>query len=269
MSRPSLPADRFTSRELAVAAELTTRNMSLLVDQRLAPQPIDGAGGRGGHRSYDSVGLGAIALLGAFHRAGMELLIAARLAGAVAEDYCSTYGRLPSNLAAYLQHPHNPTPGWAPWDRALPQIEIDDDYWLHNRLRFHTEIYKPWKALRGDLVVEIVDQTYVLIRYHDSDIHITSPVSDVLSASPEYRIKGRGAAARISPIHEGIRSFDFSIDKESSDTLRARQTEYLDARENAVTQLRINVALAIRNGLDRVADDRAGRARRPEVYRDA
>jgi len=259
MSRPLHVEDRFTSRELAVAAELTPRNVSLLIEQGLAPPAAEGEGGRGGHRSYDGVGLGAIALLGAFYKAGMELLVAARLAGAMAEEYRFTKGRLPSNLQTYLQRPLNPTPGRTPWGRDLPQFDLDDDYWLHNRLRFHTEIYKPWTALRGDMVVEIVDQTYVLTRWHNLEIGVFSPVSNAMPASPEYRITGRGGDARIAPIHEGLKSFDFSVDREAADALREQEAAYLHAHENAVTRLRINVGLAIRNSLDRLVEDRAER----------
>ena len=81
----------------------------------------------------------------------------------------------------------------------------------------HTTIYKPWTALRGDMVVEIADQTYVLTCFHGLNISITSSVSDPLHSSPEYRIEGRGNEARIMPIHKGIRSSDFSLDKESAD----------------------------------------------------
>jgi hypothetical protein len=259
MARPLHVEDRFTSRELAVAAGLTPRNVSLLIEQGLAPLAAEGEGGRGGHRSYDGAGLGAIALLGAFYKAGMELLVAARLAGAMAEEYRVTKGRLPSNLQTYLQRPLNPTPGQTPWDRDLPHFDLDDDYWLHNRLRFHTKIYKAWTALRGDMVVEIVDQTYVLTRWHNLEIGVFSPVSNALPASPEYRITGRGSDARIAPIHEGLMSFDFSVDHESADALREQEAAYLHAHENAVTRLRINVGLAIRNSLDRLADDRAER----------
>jgi hypothetical protein len=259
MARPLHVDDRFTSRELAVAAELTPRNVSLLIEHGLAPPAAEGEGGRGGHRSYDGVGLGAIALLGAFYKAGMELLVAARLAGAMAEEYRVTKGRLPSNLQTYLQRPLNPTPGRTPWGRDMPHFDLDDDYWLHNRLRFHTQIYKPRTALRGDMIVEIVDQTYVLTRWHNLEIGVFSPVSKAMPASPEYRITGRGGDARIAPIHEGLKSFDFSVDRESADALREQEAAYLDAHENAVTRLRINVGLAIRNSLDRLADDRAER----------
>ncbi|MYM00376.1 hypothetical protein GR702_21840 [Novosphingobium sp. FGD1] len=259
MARPILPEDRFTSRALAIAGELSPRNVALLIDHDLAPAAVEGGGGRGGHRTFNSVAVGAIAMIGAFHKAGMELLVAARLAGAMTEEYAAIYGRLPSNLGAFLHAPFNLRSGHSPWSRELPKVDFDDDYWLHNRLRLHTTIYKPWTALRGDMVVEIVDQTYVLTRFHDLNFSITSPVSDPLHSSPEYRIKGRGNEARIMPIHEGIQSFDFSVDKESADALRERQAAYLHAHENAVTRLRVNVGLAIRNGLDRIADDRMGR----------
>ena len=80
-----------------------------------------------------------------------------------------------------------------------------------------------------------------------------------MPASPEYRITGRGSEARIAAIHEGLKSFDFSVDRESADALRKQEGAYLHAHQNAVTRLRINVGLAIRNSLDRLADDRAGR----------
>lgn len=263
MSRPLLSQDRFTSRELAYAAGLSPRNMALLVDQGLAPDPIEGGGGRGSHRSYDSAALGALTLTGAFYQAGMELLVAARLASEITKEYSSTYGRLPSNLGTYLQRPFNPRPGYRPWDHALPEVDLDDDYWLHNRLRCHSEIYRPQVALRGDLIVEIVDQSYVLTRSHDLEIDILSPVGGSVPASPDYCIEGRGSAARIVPIYEGIRSFDFSVDRESAEAYRARQDRFLRARDNAVTRLRVNVALAIRNGLDRISDERAARTRAP------
>jgi len=261
MARPLHVEHRFTSRELSVAADLTSRNVSLLIDHGLAPAPIAIVEGRGGHRSYDSAALGAMTLVGGFYQAGMELLVAARLAGAMTREYQLSYGRLPSNLGVYLQRPYNPRPGHRPWDASLAEVDIDDDYWLHNRLRVHSEIYKPWVALKGDLVVEIVDQTYVLTRHHDISIAIHSPVSGSMPASPEYRIVGRGSAARIAPIHEGLKSLDFSVDAESADTLRSEENAYLHALENAVTRLQVNVALAIRNGFDRLVDERAGRAK--------
>ncbi len=42
MARPLHVDDRFTSRELAVAAELTPRNVSLLIEHGLAPPAAEG-----------------------------------------------------------------------------------------------------------------------------------------------------------------------------------------------------------------------------------
>jgi hypothetical protein len=39
--------------------------------------------------------------------------------------------------------------------------------------------------------------------------------------------------------------------------LRRLERDYLDGRDNAVTRLRINLSLAIRNAFDRLQDQRA------------
>ena len=71
MGRPSKSTGLlFTSRELALAANLTARNVGLLHDQGLAPAPAEAGGGRGGHRLYNSVALAHAALIGALHLAG-------------------------------------------------------------------------------------------------------------------------------------------------------------------------------------------------------
>ncbi len=57
--------------------------------------------------------------------AGFELLVAARLAFAIAEDESHSHGKLFSNLATYLQRPFNPRPGYLPWGAEL---DIEDDF---------------------------------------------------------------------------------------------------------------------------------------------
>ena len=260
MARPRpLAEDRFTTREMAIVAQLTPRNFALLVDEGLAPVALEESLGQSGHRTYDSAALTHCALIGSIHLAGMELLVAARLAAAMADAYGASYGRLPSNLASLLRSSLNPTPGCFPWGKSLPHIDTDNDYWLHERLRFHTGIYNPRTALRGDLLIDIADQAYVLTRHLDSNVKMFSPVSDPLTTSPEYRIVGRGRASRVVPIHEELPSLDFSRDKASADALRELQVEYQSAYDNAETRLCINVSLGVRNGLDRLADARASR----------
>lgn len=263
MGRPAqLPEDRFTSREIAVAADLPVRNFGLLQEQGLAPKALSESNGHAGHRTYDSRGLAHGALIGAIHLAGLELLVAARLAGALNEDFTDTYGRLPANLGAYLQSPLNPKPGWVPWDGGPRDIDADDDYWLHERLSRRTTIYRRSEALVGDYVLDIADHTFVLTRHHGSTIKIFSPVSGGVSANPEFRIIGRGAQSRIIRVHDEVDSVNVFTDPHAAEDYHSVERDYLKAHENAVTRLCINTSLAIRNALDRLADhrdDRRGR----------
>ena len=261
MGRPSRSsAEIFTSREVAVAADLSARNFALLVEQDLAPASLDDATGRAGHRPYDGVGLAHGALIGALNLAGFELLVSARLAAAFADDYRHNYGRLPANLAIYLQAPLNPTPGHFPWaDRSDdPQIDLDNDFWLHDRLRNRSTIYQRGIAFRGDFIIDIADHAFVLTEHLGMEkVKTFSPVSVGLPASPDYRIRGRGAAARIVAIHEEVDSLDFSVNPKAANQMRRLERDYLDARQNAVSRVRINLSLAIRNAFDRLQDNRA------------
>ena len=260
MGRPTKTSDLlFTSRELAVAADLSARNMSLLHDEGLAPAVAEAGAGRGGHRLYSSVALAHAALIGALHLAGFELLVSARLAEAVADDFASMYGKLHANLAVFLQAPHNPTPGHRPWrgDDTVPQL--DDDFWVYKRLIDSPVDLRSGVAIPGDMIIDIADHEYVLTETHGSrGVRIFSPVvKEGLPASPDYRIVGRGSAARIVPITDEVDSMDFTADPASAARYKALQEDYLAARENAVTRVRINVSLAIRNAFGRLCHDRA------------
>lgn len=258
MGRPSKTSgSNFTSRELALAAGLSLRNFSLLHEEGLAPTSSSESSGRGGHRTYESPALAQAALIGALHLAGFELLVSARLAEAFAEEAGLVYGRLFSNIQTYLQAPHNPKPGYRPW-AASPNDQVDDDFWVHDRLIDSVVNYRPGVAMIGDMVIDIADHEYVLTEHHGAaNVPIFSPVSSKgLPASPDYRIVGRGSAARIVPITDEVDSLDFSINPVSAARYRALQEDYLAARENAVTRVRVNVSLAIRNAFDRVRADR-------------
>ena len=257
MGRPSRPAGSvFTSRELALGADLTLRNFGLLHEQGLAPAAEASGGGKGGHRTYDSPALAQTALIGALYLAGFELLVAARLAEAFSEDARLNHGRLFSNIQAYIQSPHNPRPGYRPWP-ASPTDRVDDDFWVHNRLIDSVVDYRRGVAMVGDLIIDIADHEFVLTEYHGAKLKFFSPVSDKnLDASPDYRITGRGSSAQIVPITDDVDSLDFSADPASAARYKALQENYLAARENAVSRVRVNVSLAIRNAFDRVADNR-------------
>lgn len=245
----------FTSRELALGAGLTSRNFSLLHEEGVGPAATAGSGGRGGHRTYLSPALAQAALIGALHLAGLELLVAARLAAAYAEEMGQQRGRLFSNIETYLQSPHNPRPGHRPWTYSADD-QVGDDFWIHNRLIDSVVEYRAWVAMVGDMVMVIADNGYVLTQHHGVNIKILSAVSGSLPASPDYRIRGRGSSADIVPITDEVDSLDFSEDPASAARFKALENEYLEAHENAMARVRINVSLAIRNAFDRIADDR-------------
>ncbi|MBL8552842.1 MAG: hypothetical protein JNL41_01090 [Phenylobacterium sp.] len=257
MGRPSKNSGSiFTSRELALAGGLTLRNFTLLHEEGVAPPAMGTGRGRGSHRTYDSPALAQAALIGALQMAGFELLVAARLAEAFAEEARLTHGRLFSNIQTYLQSPYNPRPGYRPWTFS-PDDQVDDDFWVHNRLIDSVVEYRSGVAMRGDMVIDIADHKYVLTEYHDVKVKIHSPVSGGLPASPDYRIVGRGSGVQIVPITDEVDSLDFAEDSVSAARFKALEQDYLAARENAVTRVRVNVSLAIRSAFDRVADDRS------------
>ena len=264
MGRPaSLPQDRFTSKDLTLAAGLSPRNFGLLVEQDLAPPGEAGAGGQAGHRVWDSRGLQHAALLGALHLAGLELLVAARLAAAVTKDMSLFYGRLPSNLRAFLQAPLNPRPGHTPWEGGFSTAQSEDDYWLHHALRTASDIYRPHETVRGDYLLEVADNQFVITRHHGSKVDFLSPASSAqLKVNPEFRIIGKGGEVRVVRIHEEVESLNFHADPVAAAAYTKVETEYVRAYDNAVTLLSVNASLAIRNAFDRVLDERSARRAR-------
>ena len=164
MGRPSRSTqDLLTSREVALAADITPRNFALLHDQGLAPKARDSISGKAGARVYDGVGLAHAALIGALHLSGLELLVAGRLAAAFADQFDVSYVKLPSNLGAYIHAPLNPRPGYEPWvdEPGEAPIDTDQDYWLHERLRNRSGLYQPATALTGDFIIDIADHSFV------------------------------------------------------------------------------------------------------------
>ena len=183
-----------------------------------------------------------------------------RLAAAFADQFDLSYGKLPSNLGAYIHAPLNPQSGYRPWDDEPGEapIDTDQDYWLHERLRNRSGLYQPATALTGDFIIDIADHSFVTTENKGREtIKVFSPVSGGLPASPDFRIVGRGSTAQIVAVHEELDSLDVFSDARAADQLRRLERDYLDGRDNAVTRLRINLSLAIRNAFDRLQDQRA------------
>jgi len=250
----------FTSRELAIGAELTIRNIALLIQEGIAPNSLTQSTGKSGHRKYDCAALAHAALIGALHRAGFELLVSARLAAAFADDFASYKGHLPSNLEVFLHKPLNTNSPNLPWGKMPEDLDVDweKDYWLHHLLRNRSVVYQRGIAQNGDWIIDIADHKFVLTYVLGSEkIKIHSPVSrEGLPASPDYRIEGRGSRAQIIPIHEEVEDLDFYNNPKSAEKMRQLEQDYINGRRDATTRVVINLSLAIRNAFDRVHDDR-------------
>ncbi|NEX91195.1 hypothetical protein [Caulobacter sp. 17J65-9] len=253
MGRPTKGSElQFTSRELGRAADLTVRNIGFLYEEGLAPAPIHGDVGRGGHRLYNSVSLAHAALIGALHLAGFELLVAARLAAALSDDFGAIYGKLHSNLQDQARSHRSLFSGLG------AKAVLDDDFWIYSRLVDGVADYRPDVAQRGDVLLEIADHEYVLTASYGSKVKMLSPaLNEGMDANPEYRIVGRGADVEVISIVDEVGSLDFEIYPENRAHMRNLTLEYLAARENAVALTRLNVSLAIRNAFGRVLKERA------------
>lgn len=248
--RPSAPGT-FTTGEIARAALLTPRNLALLIDNDLAPTALKRHDtGKAGNRTYDSAGFAHAALIGAFHIAGFELLVAGRLAHAFADEYGARHGKLSSNLSSMVRGGKN---GSVAWGKTPDEAGLDlgQDFWIHRLLVTRSSAYRRDRTLRGDLIAEIADHTFVLTHYHDM-IKTFSPVSpEGLWASPEFRIVGRGSSTFIVPAHEEITDFDFHENPAAAARLKALEQEYISGARDAVVTVRINISLAIRSAFDR------------------
>jgi hypothetical protein len=261
MARPrkDTSSDLFSSTEMAIGASLTVRAFALLQEAGLAPDPVENSRGRSGHALFDSEGLEHAGVIRAFYGAGAQTFLAARLARAFYVEWkqCGYTGldKLSRLNGYYRQAASKITPD----DFKILPDDLKNTFTLHRALRLKTNIYKPYTALREDMVVEIVDRKYVFEpTLAGFKIPIHSPVSGIVPATPAYRISGwgRGTDAVISDISREVPTYDFQQDEESAAIYRQIETEFLNARQNAVGTIRVNVSLAVRNAFDAVNDHR-------------
>lgn len=264
MARPrkDTPPDRFTSTEMSVAAGISARNFGVLVEAGLAPEAASVTHGKQTARLWDSFGLGEVAVIGAVHACGVELMMSAKIAHLVVDEFVGPRGILPSRLQDYLNRPLNPNPGRYPWTDAEKEIElrIDDDFWLHHLLRTKTEIFASRAAINGDLVMEIVDRRYVFTDFAWTEKYKLSrvtPWGKTEAGQPDMslEIEGweRGKEAVVKPLWEILGRLD---DPDELKKAARLEKHWLEARQNAVGLLRVNVSLAIRNAFDAVHDYR-------------
>lgn len=136
MARPGTPPPGlFTTRDVALAAALSPREFSLLLARGVAPEPLKEVPGRGGHRLFCSDGLSHAAVISGIHHAGLELLVAARLAAMLVEHY--NLGQN-GNLANF------------------PDVEDASGlYDAHAYLFARPDLYSPGRSRQGDILIEI------------------------------------------------------------------------------------------------------------------
>ncbi|RHZ98849.1 hypothetical protein D1114_01825 [Cereibacter sphaeroides] len=250
---------------MAVAAGITARSFGVLIENSLAPDTVEYAIGKQAARYWNSFGLGEAALIGAIHKSGAELLMSAKIAHLVIDEFVGPRGHLPSRLGDYLNRPLNPNPGRYPWAEDDPQdwLRIRDDFWLHHILRTRTDIYNIGKAMDGDLVMEIADRRYVFTDFAwspERKLPRANPWGTTSASDPDWslEIEGweRGKDAVVRPVHELIDISAMMDDPAAKEAARQREKQTLDARRNAVGLLRVNVSLAIRNAFDAVHEHR-------------
>ncbi len=247
MARPKKSGDAFSYNDLAVVAGISGRAVRQVAEAGLLPQ---GDGIRT---------LKRIAVIGAIVAAGVPLMAAAQVAEALNLEFNQADGETPSGLDNLY--------------RELPPHEIrllsdHNDYWLHRALCRYPEIYARGRSMRGDAVLEIADREFVFVRVKGLSVSIHNPfVPGGLSKTPppEGRIEDwrRGGNPVFVAFVEDVVPFD-DDGKPTAEAI-ALDSKMRVAYENAVGLIAVNLSLAIRNGLDQLADHRSGQKKNCEM----
>lgn len=266
MARPRKDArlDWFTSAEMAEAGEISLRAFNILNESHLAPEPTSQGAGKRGTNYWDDYALAELAVAGALHRGGAELLMSARLSSLLLDQLCGPHNRLPSRLEAFLQPPANPDSTMFPWGEAPYSIERHIDrggFWLHYLLRSGTKIYEARVSGYSDIVIEVVDRRFAFLGFAFPDGPGQSKKTSArtwFDPEPCAEIEGweRGKDASVIAAHSVF--YPDGVSREPGAVAAAKKIEasWAQAYRNAVGMLRVNVSLAIRNAFDAVYDRR-------------
>jgi hypothetical protein len=235
--RAHIPLDLFTNAELCAAAELSARNIQHLDACFLTPAAIPRPGVA---RLWDIRALKRIIIIGALRAAGIELLLAGRLCAAIADPFESRHGKLRANIDdAWRLLKIDVPEGW--------RDDADNDFWFHADLVRHGLPHRN-HAAGGDLLLEIADRRYAFAgAFGWPELH------DPLFLIKEWE---RGETASIVPVLDLVGEAGTPT---AEANIKAWEREFASAYRDAVGLLRLNVSLAIRNGLDRIAGHRAGK----------
>lgn len=250
-------APTFTRDDISAASGLNQTQIENLVRLGLAPES-EGKG-RGSARRYDTDALAQFAVIGVIFDAGVDLVSAARLMVAVNETIVADYNGMHDNLdAAYRR-----LGGQIHWLHDVPynrETDRFDRFALFVALRQNMPDVDLYKAHLGDLLIEIVNRTYVFSGvYSDgaNNIKTFNPFGIDCDVQAEFRLTGweRGSAeTRIEPVSHELPFLGNDAESHNAYMQAGRTVtnEYNTARKNAVSFLRFNVSCAIRRGFEAV-----------------
>jgi len=237
MGRRRQSGDKFSQGDLAVAAGVSRREVQHVADMGLLP---DGS---------DIRALKRIAVIGGLVAAGTPLLAAGALAKILAEmEFNRTDGELPSGLD-YLA-------------RELPKKSPSptgaNDFWYHRAVLPYPKIYTPGAPLPSDVLIEVVERKLLFIGNLRGlpILNIATGGADKASFAGWIENWERGSQARVVHVTERIGLMDDEENPTWRKTAAAITRQVQMARRNAVGWFAVNASLAIRNGLDRVAENR-------------
>ena len=238
-------SDIFSYVEFAIAGDMSKRAFQHLTDANAKSPRSELLPVGGGIRA-----LKRVAAIGGFMSAGVPLLPAARITAALVPELNTYDGEVQSQLGQLARHlPQH----------AMSRVRAseDSDYWYHRELLRHPEIYTPGAAHEGDVRVTVVDKSRVYL-ISEGIKHKPLPFLNNWDRQTDLfsefgRIEGweRGNEVIVIPTHEEV-FYDpehpkFEIIGQAH--LEASRSAY----HNAVGRITVNLSLAIRNGLDRIA----------------
>jgi len=227
---------KFSFSALAIAGAIGKRAVQHLYEARLLPE------GKGTNV------LKRVAVVGGFVGVGVPLLAAGRIASAILDEFNQYDGEVPTGLPYIARN--------LPSEDRLQVGALDDDYACHSALFEFPELYKQGVAMPSDALIEIVDKTF-LFHSQAGGLKSLSPFgNNTEEASYAGRIEGwaRGEDAYFVPVTREL-TFD---SEDPNYSASAQQYNHManHVRNNAVGKLTVNVSLAIRNGLDRLAQSK-------------
>jgi hypothetical protein len=244
MSRPPKnPGELCSYAELAVVggAPLTKRDVQHLMeakDQLIPPG-----------RKVRAIK--RFAMIGAIMMAGISQLNAARLAKTLVErEFNQEDGEAPTGLKFLAREHAVAIVKWLP-----AEASETNDFHYHLALRSAgPEVYRPGTLRAEDVLLEIID--HHVVQYSTVQSPKTRPVGWINNWGE------RGTELRMTHVSEKLTDLDPNAVWSEADVKsrqaywRSLEAEARRVRENAVAKVTINLSLAIRNGFDRLYDER-------------